>query len=180
MARVLQTLITALFITFNLPVNSLRTGILNTKYDTNQQDESVHASLKELKRGLRDLNRVSKRLESLADKIPPLNNENARTMMYQAQNELSLAFQILSVELVDNVENQPWFQHSSERAQKLQLKKIKESIRAITRSKTVSSGKKVKSGNYKFMSEKEARRIRKPRKQLGNRFGNGNGNDGYF
>ena len=85
-----------------------------------------------------------------------------------------------AVELVDNVENQPWFQHSSERAQKLQLKKIKESIRAITRSKTVSSGKKVKSGNYKFMSEKEARRIRKPRKKLGNRFGNGNGNDGYF
>ena len=85
-----------------------------------------------------------------------------------------------AVELVDNVENQPWFQHSSERAQKQQLKKIKDSIRAITRSKTVSSGKKVKSGNYKFMSEKEARRIRKPRKQLGNRFGNENGNDGYF
>lgn len=82
--------------TFNLQANSLRTGILNTKYDKNQQDESVHASLKELRRGLRDLNKISKRLESLADKIPPLSNEHARTMMYQAQNELSHAFQILS------------------------------------------------------------------------------------
>ena len=78
-----------------------------------------------------------------------------------------------AVELVDNVENQPWFRHSSQRAQKLQLKKIKDSIRAITRSKAVSSAK-LKSGrestSFRFMSEKEASRIRRPKVKMSSKF----------
>ena len=88
-----------------------------------------------------------------------------------------------AVELVDNVENQPWFRHSSQRAQKLQLKKIKDSIRAITRSKAVSSAK-LKSGrestsSFRFMSEKEASRIRRPKVKMSSKFKKTDSN-GFF
>ena len=92
-------------------------------------------------------------------------------------NLMQFASYVLAVELVDNIENQPWFQHSSEKAQKQQLKKIKDSIRAITRSKMIPSSKG-KSAVVPMMSEKEAKRIRKPRPVIRSKFKKGS--DGFL
>lgn len=89
-----------------------------------RSDSTTDDEIKKLQRGLRDVEKVAKRIQSLADHIPPLENERARNFLYNANEQLFTASDILRYELLAILQQSHWWKTSNRDAQMKELERI--------------------------------------------------------
>jgi len=73
--------------------------------------------------GLRDISDIADRLENLGDMLPPRTNRKALESLYNANNELKIAINILGYEF-DNLDSKRWHRSMNRKAKSSVLNKL--------------------------------------------------------